>query len=178
MFRATVHWGKPLIARDPLQLVDSVENVLGLVAHCQPFESALTTWESALRQGLADRSALERLALSAKARAILGQASPYSDSGLETLVVPRLRWMKLPVLQQIWLYGHRVDFLIGERLVLQTDGSHHVGRQREQDIAHDAALMLLGFHVIRVGYRQVVEDWPSLQAMIMRAVAQGLHRAA
>lgn len=87
--RATVHWAKPLVARDPIQLVDPVENVLALVAQCQPFEAALTVWESALRQGVADRSALERLPLPAAARAVLAQASPYSDSGLETLVVPR-----------------------------------------------------------------------------------------
>ena len=37
--------------------------------------------------------------------------------------------------------------------------------------------MLLGYHVIRVGYQAVVSDWPRVQDQIMRAVAQGLHRA-
>ena len=68
--------------------------------------------------------------------------------------------------------------MIGDRLVLQIDGATHVGLQREQDIAHDAALMLRGFHVIRVGYGQVIDDWPHVQDLIMRAVAQGLDRAA
>ena len=67
--------------------------------------------------------------------------------------------------------------LSGERLVLQIDGATHVGPQREEDIRHDAALMLLGFHVIRVGYRDVVDGWPAVQDLIMRAVAQGLHLA-
>lgn len=176
--KASTHWGKPLIARDPQVLVDPIENVLAAVAHCQRFESALIVWESALRNGLVDAQALSRLSLSAAAHAILEQANPYSDSGLETLVIPRLQWMKLRVLAQIWIAGHRVDFLIGERLVLQIDGGHHVGAQREADIRHDAQLMLLGYHVVRVGYWQVVEDWASIQNMIMRAVAQGLHRAA
>jgi very-short-patch-repair endonuclease len=86
--------------------------------------------------------------------------------------------MRLRILPQAWLLGRPVDFLIGERLVLQIDGGHHVGRQRTSDIEHDAKLMLAGFHVIRVGYDQVVNDWPSVQAMIMGAVARGLHLAA
>jgi hypothetical protein len=32
--------------------------------------------------------------------------------------------------------------------------------------------------VIRVGYLQIMHDWPGVQASIMQAVAQGLHRAA
>lgn len=33
------------------------------------------------------------------------------------------------------------------------------------------------YHVIRVGYRQVMDRWHVVQDMIMRSVAQGLHRA-
>ena len=62
--------------------------------------------------------------------------------------------------------------------MLQVDGGHHVGAQRTSDIEHDALLMLLGYHVIRVGYHQVVDDWLSVQETIMRAVAQGLHLVA
>lgn len=75
------------------------------------------------------------------------------------------------------LHGHRVDFLIGDRLVLQIDGGHHVGAQREADIAHDAVLRLHGYTVIRVGYAQVTERWPEVQDRILRAIAQGLHLA-
>ena len=175
---AVVHWGKPVVPRHPSALVDPIENVLCLVAQCQPFEAALAVWESALRRRDVDALALARLALPGPAKAVLAGASPFSDSGLETFVVPRLRWMKVRIVPQAWLYGHRVDFLIGDRLVLQIDGATHVGLQREQDIAHDAALMLRGFHVIRVGYGQVIDDWPHVQDLIMRAVAQGLHRAA
>ena len=164
--------------RHPSALVDPIENVLCLVAQCQPFEAALAVWESALRRRDVDALALARLALPGPAKAVLASASPFSDSGLETFVVPRLRWMKVRIVPQAWLYGHRVDFLIGDRLVLQIDGATHVGLQREQDITHDAELMLRGFHVIRVGYGQVIDDWPQVQDLIMRAVAQGLHRAA
>ena len=172
----TLHWAEPLIARSPDSLEDPIENVLAVVAFCQPRDSALAIVESALRKGEVDALALRRLPLSARARDLLDIAQPFSDSGLETFVVPRLRWMKLRIVAQAWIAGHRVDFLIGQRLALQIDGGHHVGAQRTSDIAHDAQLMLLGYHVIRVGFHQVVNDWPSVQDLVMRAVAQGLHR--
>lgn len=89
----------------------------------------------------------------------------------------RLRFLKVPILAQAHLGGRPVDFLIGDRLVLQVDGGHHVGSKRDADIEHDRRLMLLGYHVIRVSYVQVVEQWLVVQEQIMRAVAQGLHLA-
>lgn len=174
---AVVHWCRPAVPRAPGQLVDPIENVLTIMASCQPYENALAVWESAFRQRLVAREELARLDLGPAARRLLAEADDYSDSGLETFVVPRLRWLGLPLRRQIWIAGHRVDLLIGDRLVVQIDGGHHVGAQREADIEHDIQLMLLGYHVIRVGYRGVVDDWPRVQEQIMRAVAQGLHRA-
>lgn len=172
-----VHRDAPLVTRHPDALFDPIENVLALVARCQPFESALAIWESALRQGMVESASLARLPLATGARRLLEAAGPFADSGLETFVPVRLRFLNLRIVAQPWIAGHHVDFLIGERLVLQIDGGHHVGRQRTSDIRHDARLMLLGYHVIRVGYEQVTEDWPTVQHDIMRAVAQGLHRA-
>lgn len=175
---ATVHWGRPVHPRPPGVLEDGILNSLLLVERCQPHEAALAVWESALNQRLVERSELARLPLRASARRLLEEATPFADSGLETMFRTRLRWLRHPIRSQTWIHGHRVDFLIGDRLVVQIDGGHHVGAQRAADVAHDAALMLLGFHVIRVTYAQVVERWPEVQDLIMRALAQGLHRGA
>lgn len=174
---ALVHWSKPLLARPPGTLVDPVENVLALVAGCLPFDEALAVCESALNQRLVDVQTLAKLPLAPAVRRMLATASPFSDSGLESFVRPRLRWMRLRIVAQAWIAGHPVDFLIGERLVLQIDGGTHVGAQRTEDIRHDAQLKLMGYHVIRVGYEQIVNDWPGVQHTIMHAVAQGLHIA-
>ncbi len=174
---AVVHWTRPLVPRPPGELFDRIENVLALVAACQPAEVAQTVVESALNRGVVDRAELLRMPIPARLRDILEDAVPWADSGLETMVRIRLRWLRLPITPQAWVLGHRVDFLIGERLVLQIDGAHHVGAQRDADIAHDARLMLHGYHVIRVSYEQVVHRWHEVQDLIMRAVAQGLHRA-
>ncbi|CAH0137792.1 hypothetical protein SRABI76_00463 [Microbacterium oxydans] len=172
-----VHWSIPLVPRHPDSLVDPIENVLALVADCEPHERALATWESAFNRGLVDRNALARLPLKTVARDLLSDAWGFSDAGLETYLRLRLRWLRLPLYFQTWIAGHRVDGLIGDRLVLQIDGATHVGAQRSEDIRHDAELKLLGYHVIRVGYRQVMEQWHIVQDLLMRAVAQGLHLA-
>lgn len=174
----TVHWATPVVPRDPDVLADPIENVLGLVAVCQPHEAALAIWESALRQGMIDRRTLERLTLPPAGRVLLAEAEVFADSGLETIFRTRLRRFRLRLRSQMWIAGHHVDHLIGDRLIVQIDGGHHVDAQRMSDNAHDAALRLLGFTVIRVGYTQVIDDWPSVQWLIMQAIAQGLHRAA
>jgi very-short-patch-repair endonuclease len=174
---ARVHWSRPLIPRIPGRLVDPIENVLATVAECQPHERALAIWDSAFRKGLVARDSFGRYDLRPAARRLLSEATPFLDSGLETFVLSRLQWLPVSVHPQVVLLGRRVDFLIGERLVLQIDGGHHVDAQREQDNAHDALLRLHGYTVVRVGYHQVTERWPDVQDLLLRAIAQGLHRA-
>jgi very-short-patch-repair endonuclease len=172
---ATVHWATPLVPRTADLLEDHIENTLALVATCQPHDLALAVWESAFRQGMVDRTQLARLDLPPSARRLLEEAEPFADSGLETIFATRLRRFGVQVRSQIWIGGHHVDHLIGRFLVVQIDGGHHVDSQRLSDNEHDAALRLLGFTVIRVGFRQVIDDWPTVQWLIMQAMAQGLH---
>jgi len=172
-----VHWSAPIVPRNPSSLEDPLENVLKYVAECQKHEFALAIWDSALNKRLIDRAKLESLPFRGPARALLQECSVYADSGLETLFRTRLGWLRVPIRPQIWLHGHRVDFLLGERLVVQVDGGTHVGAQRSSDIRHDAELRLLGYTVIRVSYTQIVFDWPEFQLLIQEAVARGLHLA-
>lgn len=172
-----VHWAKPLVPRHPDALVDPIENVLAIVAECTPFEQALGTWESALNKELVTLDALSNLPLRPAARNLLAEAQPFADAGLETYLRPRLRWLRIRLVIQTWIAGHRVDALLGDRLVLQIDGKHHVGAQRSEDIRHDAEIRLMGYHVIRISYQQMMFEWPQVQDLIMRAVACGLHLA-
>lgn len=175
--KVVAHWSKPIVPRHPMSLVDQLENVLARVAECQPFEHALATWESALNKRLVTREALHRLPFGRRAKRILERAQPFADSGLETYVRERLRFLRLPLRFQIWIHGHHVDLLVGDRLVIQIDGGTHVGAQREQDIQHDAELRLMGYHPFRFGYGHLMHRWHEVQEVIMRAVAQGLHLA-
>lgn len=170
-----LHFGRPVVPRDPASVRDSIENVLGYVDACRPYAEAHAIWESALNKKLVRLDQLRRLPYKGAAARLLYDCSPYSDSGLESMVKQSLRWIKVPIRAQTMAHGRCVDFLIGERLVLQIDGGHHVGAQRTSDIAHDAELTLAGYHVIRVSYEQVVHGWPEVQDRILMAVAQGLH---
>lgn len=176
--RGVIHWNTPLFPRDPDSCEDSLENALVLIARCQPRESALATWESALRKGVIDPGVLERSPLPPAARRLLAEARPFADAGTETIFRTRLRWLNVAIRPQVWILGHPVDFLIGDRLVIQIDGGHHVGVQRTSDIAHDALLKLHGYHVIRIGYDQLMNRWPQVQSVILSAIAQRLHVAA
>lgn len=173
-----VHWARPVVPRPPGVLDDQIENVLALVANCQPFEEALATWESAMRKDLVSAAELSRLRLSPNARRLVELACPWSDSGLETIAVSRLRFLRLPMTVQASVLGRRVDLLIGNRLIVEIDGNTHTGPKRDRDIEFDARARLHGYHVIRVSYRQILDDWPAVQRLIMLAVAQGLHLAA
>ncbi len=175
--QVVVHWSVPVIPRPPDDTVDGVINTLALVAQCQPFETALVVWESAMNKGMIDAQQLGGLELPPPARAVAAAARPFADSGLETIVVFRLRWLNVRMLPQAWVLDRRVDLLLGERLVIQIDGATHTGAQRTADIAHDALLMLRGYHVLRFGYEQIMSRWHEVQEVIMQAVAQGKHRA-
>lgn len=172
-----VHWSRPIVQRAPDAAVDELVNALALVAQCQPFETALVIWESAMNKRFLDSAYLRSFDLPAPARDLLERARPFADSGLETIVISRLRWMKVRLLPQAWVVDRQVDLLIGERLVIQLDGATHTGAQRTSDIAHDAQLLLRGYHPLRFGYEQVMERWHEVQAVIMEAVAQGKHLA-
>lgn len=170
-----VHWRRALVPRPPEMLADHIENVLDCVASCQPHNTALAIWDSALQQGLTDYRALSTLPLRGRANALLGECSPFADSGLETMFRTRLKWLRVRIHAQTWIHGHLVDFLIGECLVVQIDGATHTGPQRSKDIRHDAELLQLGYRVIRLSYAQVVHQWPETQDVICGAIARGLH---
>jgi len=158
---------------------EPVVNMLAHISTCVPREDALVVWESAIRHGLVLPGHLARIPWSGpRARELASAASELADSGLETIVVDRLRPFGLPVRQQVWLDGHQVDLLIGERLIVQLDGfAHHSDAQdRRRDIAHDARLKLRGFTVLRFDYAQVMFGWNEVENTILMAVAQGCHR--
>ncbi|MBM3715515.1 MAG: DUF559 domain-containing protein [Actinobacteria bacterium] len=177
-FAGKVHWTKAIAPAPRHSLIESVEDTLAHVAGCLTPEEAVIVWESAPRRERLDPAALRRVRwTSASARACADEIGGLSDSGLETIIVVRLRPHGLPVRQQVVIAGRPVDILIGKRLVIQTDGweFHSSSAQRSADIAHDAELRLRGYTVLRFSYAQVVHGWPEVERTILRAVAAGLH---
>jgi hypothetical protein len=108
---------------------------------------------------------------------ILAEATPFADAGLETYLRPRLRWLRLPIRIRTWIAGHKVDALIGDRVsCCRSTAVTTWMPQRSSDIRHDAELRLMGYHVIRISYAQMMFEWPMVQDLIMRAVARAAPR--
>ncbi len=175
-----VHWSKPVAPASRHSLREPIEDALAHIASCADPESARALWESAVRIERLSPEALRRVRWTTRAAARLaGEVTGLADSGLESLFLSRLAPWDLQIRHQVVLAGRRVDFLIGETLVIQVDGfAHHsTAAERGRDVAHDAELSLRGYTVLRFTYAQVVHEWPSVERAIARAVAAGLHRA-
>ena len=175
-----VHWSGPPVAVTTRVAIDPIENVLVAVARCQPHENAVAVIDSALNTKLARRSQLLRLAAEVGGRfaEAVADSDARADSGIETL--PRLRLARrgVEMVPQVRVDAHKVDGLIGERLVLQFDGDqfHSTKEQRQRDREEDGRLILQGFTVLRYGYADVMERWDATEEQILSAMAQGLHR--
>lgn len=172
------HWGDPVVPPDRFELVEPVENVLGHVADCQPFESAVVVFDSAIRTAAVTYAQLARWQRRSTAfRRLVAATGELSDSGIETLPRVRLSRRGIDMRQQVVIDGHPVDGLIGDRLVIQIDGygPHSDPQRRRRDLAQDARLTLLGYTVLRFDYYQVMYDWGSVERTILSAMAQGLH---
>lgn len=171
------HRARPVVPRPERELVDPIENVLALVARCMPAERAFAVWESAVTAGLVTPTYLRSLPwTSQRARELAHKVTALSDSGVESTFVWRCRRAGIAVVQQVRIAGHRVDALIGRRLVVQLDGFafHRDAAQRRRDIRHDRELTALGFTVLRFDYYDVVHDWKRVERELRRAIALGL----
>jgi len=174
------HWSAPLVPLPAHHLIESVPDCLEHVASCLPFEQALIVWESALRHERMHPDAVAKMSWRTPAsRRLASIATGRSDSGLETIFVVRLSPWGVSVRQQVLIAGHRVDALLGDRLVVQLDGFayHSTPQDRQRDLAHDRELIARGYTVLRFSYRDVVTDWASVERTLSTVIAQGLHLA-
>ena len=174
------HWSAPLVPLPAHHLIESVPDCLEHVASCLPFEQALIVWESALRHERLHPDAVAKMSWRTPAsRRLASIATGRSDSGLETIFVVRLSPWGVSVRQQVLIAGHRVDALLGDRLVVQLDGFayHSTPQDRQRDLAHDRELIARGYTVLRFSYRDVVTDWASVERTLSTVIAQGLHLA-
>lgn len=151
---------------------------------CQSGEDLLASADSFLARGRVSapewRQFLE--GASAESRAVLQRASALRESGTESIFFwrfgPPLDAIGVSLRSQVRLDGvGRVDFVAGERLVIEVDGAaYHVDRQRfENDRRRDARAGALGHRVLRFSYEQVVTRWPEVEAAVWAAIARGDH---
>ncbi|KNY07303.1 DUF559 domain-containing protein [Microbacterium sp. GCS4] len=176
----TNHWARGPIPVPSRSAEEPLLNVLFHVARCLEPADALAVWESALHlQRITDVELARVRWRSARADSLAAVASSLSDSGLETRFVWLMREIGVTVRQQVWIDGHPLDGLIGDSLAVQIDGfAHHsAARDRRRDIRADARLVLRGYTTLRFDFHQLLFTPDEVQATVLTAIAQGLHRS-
>lgn len=161
--RSGRHGQKPLVA-------------MRHVAMCLPELEAVCILDSAANRGLVRLDGVAT-GVSAATRALLALCDPRAESGVETIFRLRARAVGLTFTTQVELPGCRVDFLFGDRLVVEVDGTEfHAGHEAfVADRDRDAWLKALGYYVVRLTYAQVVHRWHEVESLLRLIIARGDH---
>jgi very-short-patch-repair endonuclease len=181
-FGVVVHRSRPVPWLDePEGPVDSFAWALLHSIECQSKIDAIVTLDSALHSDRISRTELEFLVarLPTRFRAYLDFTDANAASGLETKARLGLRRFNIASRSQVEIRGvGHVDLLVGERLVIETDGRewHTKPKAYAEDRRRDLALAELGYAVLRLSYDQVMGEWDRVVAVIRAMVARGEHR--
>lgn len=174
---AVVHWNLDSDER----LLLSVRECLCQMALCQTPERVVAAVDSAIRLRKMTtgewQSSIEHLP--PRLRRLLADIDPDSESITESLFRFRMARMGVRMRSQVKVSGvGDVDFIIGERLVIEIDGFayHSDPDDFETDRRRDARLSARGFRVLRFSYKQVTSKWAEVRAAVMASIARGDHR--
>lgn len=164
----TVHW-RP--GSGSSRLVSNPLDALSDYRCCADPIVVLAAVDSTLHQDPAQRTALRRRGL------LHPSTDGVCESGIEFIVWHRLLRLTGARRQVMIPSVGRVDFLIGDRLVIEVDGRgfHDSDSSFEADRRRDAALSALGYRVLRFSYRQVMHSFGEVEAAIRAAIARRDH---
>ena len=113
-----------------------------------------------------------------QAARILQRVELGAGSGTETRVRLMLRRLRIRFVTQCVIRGvGRVDFLIGDRLILEVDSrSHHTSLEHyAKDRRRDAEAAAMGFMTMRTTFEEVMYDLAVLEQRILAIVRSRDH---
>ena len=172
-----VHW----LATDqaPRGGMDTVTTALVVAIRCLSFEGAVAAVDSAMNKRLVTAPQLRRAFADRPLHArVLDWADHSSESGIESLVRVRLRSRGIRSRTQVHIPNvGRVDLLIGDRLIIETDGrEHHDSADAfSTDRRRDLSAHAYGYLVVRLSYRQVMFEWPATEQLLLVLVRRDEH---
>lgn len=177
--RVVTHWRRRTL--NPLEPADPLDDAAACVATCLPRDHAIVAFDSLLNRGLlsAERLSTALAGLPDSHEWMMDLVDAGCGSGLETLARLRLRARNVQVRCQVHIPGIGwADLLIGDRLVVELDSrTHHDSPDAyERDRARDLALVGLGYIVVRVTHRRVMQDWASIERALLAIVRRQEHR--
>lgn len=169
-----VHWRRLVEPEAATDVAVGAVDALIQTAHCQPVPFAVAAFDSALRLGLIRHDQLDIIfwRLPNHLRHLRELIDPRSESIIETVFRLLLRDARIDFEVQVPIHGvGRVDFVVGGRLIVETDGEEfHGAAAAERDYDRDLAAAELGYAVIRLNYRQVMFE----PERVVRAVRAAL----
>jgi very-short-patch-repair endonuclease len=170
-----VHWVAAGAAEN--RMGEPLADALQHVAVCLPELDAICVLDSALHSKAVTRFRLQRGAGPAASR-VLALCDGRAESGVETVF--RLRASGAGYrfrCQVVAPGGGRFDFLFGDRLVVEVDGSEFHSGHAEfiRDRERDAWYAAIGYYVVRLTYSQVVHRWHEVESLLRLVLARGEH---
>lgn len=159
--------------------IDDVETALRCAVRCLDSEGVVIVLDSILHLRLADIDALHHWLRDAPVaiRRLIGKTAE-AEAGTETMAWLRLRAKGIRVRTQVQVTPeHRVDLLVGERLIIECDSRawHGDWQSHERDDARDRQLTALGFIVVRLSYRHIHDNWPEIEQHLLGMIRQKRH---
>lgn len=171
-----IHWTSERVGPG----LDSVEEALTAAVACVDFRALVVVADSLANRGILTPVRLQAvLGITPRGRRVLAVHDPKAESGIETLVRLALRRHRIRARSQVVIPGvGRVDFLIGDRLVIEADGyDWHGGREEfERDRERDRELVRRGYIVIRASYRQVTTNLDEVINSALDVIRRREHR--
>lgn len=171
-----MHWSAERIGPG----VDSIEEALATAAACVDFRALVVVADSLVSRGILTPIRLRAvLGVTPRGRRVLAVHDPQAESGIETLLRLALRRHRVRARSQVVISGvGRVDFLVGDRLVIETDGyDWHGGRAEfERDRERDRELVRRGYVVIRASYHQVMTNLDAVVNAALDVIRRREHR--
>lgn len=173
-----MHWIADRAA--PYELVAPIEAAVVCIVNCLGTDIGFAVLESARRKGRTGAREVRSLAarLPRAARAVVESAGNLADTGSESLLALILTRAGIAFRQQVYIHGVGfVDFVIGDRLIVEVDSKAHHS-DPTHDRRRDAAASERGYRTLRFMYSQIVYDSPAVLRAIRAAIARRDHRAA
>ena len=165
-----VHW----LPRVP-RATQSVAEAIQCAAGCVGGEAAFVMLESAWNLTLIDEHLVQAMRARSPRwfRPWIDKAGSRSESGSESIVRLILLHLGLRFRQQVEIDGvGRVDFVVGESLVIEADSlQHHSDPTRDR--RRDAVLSARGYRVLRFMYSQLFFDRDLVVNAILGALVRG-----
>lgn len=170
----------PALDRPVLHSVDPAPIAAACTVGCLPRDDAVAVLDSALRLEVVDAEVLADLlrALGPRGTEVGRAIDPSAESGAETMLRLLLRGRRVRFRCQVWITGvERVDFVVGDRLVIEADSRtwHSKAADIQRDIDRTNLLRRYGFDVLRFTYHDIIGDPQRVAATILTAVRRGDH---